>query len=115
MKRAWMWVGCVCLAVTVVGCQRNEPDVIVAEDLDRPVSPGPAALKYEKLEDLPPVVAQAFLRQYPRAAVTGIDTLVASTGETMYQIVFIRDGDAAEVVYDTDGKVVRAPVNAPTR
>ena len=92
--------------MVAAGCQRNDP---VEPDIDLPVSPPAAALKYEKLEDLPAPVSQAFLRQYPNAAVTGVEARTASTGEVLYEVVFIQNGDAQQVLYDRDGKVVRAP------
>ena len=88
------------------GCQSEpEPRVVDADY----VAPRQSALKYAKLEDLPPPVSSAFLREYPQASVSEVEPMVASNGESVYKIVFIQSNDAKEVWYDADGKPVRRP------
>lgn len=88
------------------GCQ-SEPERPIG-DADY-VAPRPSALKFVKLEDLPPTVSSTFLREYPQASVSEVETMVASNGESVYKIVFIQSNDAKEVWYDADGKPVRRP------
>lgn len=87
------------------GC-RSEPDAVVDADY---VAPRQSTLKFAKLEDLPPTVSSAFLREYPQASVSEVESMVASNGESVYKIVFIQSNDAKEVWYDRDGKAVRRP------
>lgn len=101
-------------SLVLIGCAQDEP-AVSASDVDVP-GPQPTVtrdvLNLAKLEDLPEAVQQAFLREFPEAGITSIQQLTAATGRLLYEINFVRDGQAGDVVYDVDGRKLVQPATA---
>jgi hypothetical protein len=68
------------------------------------------AYNYSKLSGFPPEVRAAFLRDFPNTGVANTEVLRNSSGPQVYKIVYIRDGEPHEVLYDVGGTIIRAPL-----
>jgi len=64
-----------------------------------------------KLATTSPPVRAAFLHDFPNAGISTISMKVTTTGETLYRITFIQNGQADIVVYNDSGRIVEQPAS----
>jgi hypothetical protein len=93
----------ICLLVTIAlfGCQSDKdkgPQMSQQELMNR-----------SKLEAYPNAVGDAFMRDYPNATVTRVDTYNDATGRVVYEVNFVDREEMREVVYTSEGERVMAP------
>lgn len=91
------------------GCKSDD-----ARDADRPRMSQRELMNRSKLDAYPEQVKAAFLRDYPTGNVTSVNVFNDATGRAVYEINFVRDGRAEDVVYTSEGTRVAAPVNRAT-
>jgi hypothetical protein len=101
------------MLVAVAGCKSDND----RRDTDRPRMSQREVMNRSKLDAYPEPVRAAFIRDYPTANVTSVDVFNDATGRAVYEVNFVRDGRAEDVVYTAEGVRVAAPVDravAPT-
>jgi hypothetical protein len=92
----------ICLLVTavaLVGCQKDKGPQMTQQELQN----------RSKLESYPDAVSEAFMRDYPDATVTRVDTYNDATGRVVYEVNYVDRGQMHEAVYTSDGERVMAP------
>lgn len=57
-----------------------------------------------KLHATPPSVQDTFLREYPDATITSIDSYRDSAGRTLYDVKYVRSGKTGSAVYTPQGE-----------
>jgi hypothetical protein len=88
------------------GCKSKD-----AGDTDQPRMSQREVMNRSKLDAYPEPVAAGFMRDYPTANVTSVDVYNDATGRAVYEVNFVRDGRAEDVVYTAEGVRVAAPVD----
>jgi hypothetical protein len=91
---------CVATTLLIGGCAKKPPATAVEQQRD-------ANLTW--LERTPPEVQQSFLRTFPEAAITDVQLQPTGTGLILYKIVYINRGQPGNVVYHSDGTILRSP------
>jgi hypothetical protein len=91
---------CLVLALFLVGCA-NKPSATAAEQQ--------RAANLARLEIATPEVRQAFLREFPDAAITDVQIQPTGTGLTLYKVVYVNHGKPGNVVYHSDGTILKSP------
>jgi hypothetical protein len=92
--------------VTLVGCKSKDD-----KRADQPQMSQRELMNRSKLEAYPDMVEAAFIRDYPAANVTSVDVYNDATGRAVYEVNYVRDGRAGDVVYTAEGVRVEAPAN----
>ena len=95
------------MLVAVAGCKSNKDK----GSADQPKMSQREVMNRSKLDAYPEPVAAGFIRDYPTANVTSVDVYNDATGRAVYEVNFVRDGRAEDVVYTAEGVRVAAPVN----
>ena len=98
------------MLVTLVGCKSDND----RRDSDRPRMSQRELMNRSKLEPYPDTVEAAFIRDYPTANVTDVNVYNDATGRAVYEVNYVRDGRAGDVVYTAEGVQVEAPANRVT-
>ena len=84
------------------GCARNEGQT-------GPTGGTPPAMNRTDLGDLPPGVSAAFRREFPDAAITGVEQRSAETGAPIYLIRFINNRTPGSATYFINGQRLTPP------
>jgi hypothetical protein len=100
MKGIWLAATCVTIGLILGGCAKKPPSPAVEQQRD-------ANLTW--LERTPPEVQRSFLRTFPDAAITDVQLQPTGTGLILYKVVYINRGQPGNVVYHSDGTILRAP------
>jgi hypothetical protein len=100
MRRKRLAAACVTVALFVGGCAKKPPPTAVEQQREANLA---------RLEYTPPEVQRSFLRTFPDAAITNVELQPTGTGLTLYKIVYINRGQAGNVVYHSDGTILRSP------
>ncbi len=95
-----MLASCALTLGIACGCSSTPAERDNIEPVDRGV------VKAAKLDALPLAVTQSFLRDFPNAGVTDIEVLDAATGLVIYEINYLQNGRAGDVLYRPDGSRV---------
>ena len=93
--------------VAVAGCKSDKDK----SSADQPHMSQRELMNRSKLDAYPESVSAAFMRDYPTANVTSVEAYNDTTGRTVYEVNFVRDGRAEDAVYTAEGMRVAAPVN----
>ena len=99
MRRISLAAACVTAAL-FLGCAKRPPATAVEQQ---------QAANLVRLELAPPAVQRSFLRTFPDAAITDVQLQPTGTGLTLYKIVYIDRGRPGNVVYHSDGTILRSP------
>src|SRR5687768_1030055 len=100
MKQARLVTTCVAVLLLPSAWGKKAPPTAVEQQ---------QAANLARLEIAPPEVQRSFLRKFPNAAITDVQLQPTGTGLTLYKIVYIDRGKAGNVVYNSDGTILRAP------
>jgi hypothetical protein len=100
MKGISLAATCVTLALLLGGCAKKPPPTAVEQQREANLA---------RLEIAPPEVQRSFLRTFPDAAITDVQLQPTGTGLTLYKIVYINRGQPGNVVYHSDGTILRSP------
>ena len=100
MKCIAFGAACVTAALLLGACARKEPATALEQQQQANLT---------RLEITPPEVQRSFLRTFPTAAITDVQLQPTGTGLTLYKIVYIDRGRPGNVVYHSDGTILRAP------
>ncbi len=100
MKRIWLAAACVTSVLLLGACAKKQPATALEQQQQANLT---------RLEITPPEVQRSFLRTFPTAAITDLQLQPTGTGLTLYKIVYIDRGRPGNVVYHSDGTILRAP------
>ena len=91
---------CVATALLIGGCAKKPPPTAVEQQREANLA---------RLEITPPEVQRSFLRTFADAAISDVQLQPTGTGLILYKIVYINRGQPGNVVYHSDGTILRAP------
>ena len=101
MRSFSLAAACVTAALLLGGCAKKPPATALEQQ---------QAANLARLELAPPEVQRSFLRTFPTAAITeDVQIHPSGTGLTLYRIVFIDRGKPGNVLYHSDGTLLRSP------
>src|SRR3954452_8984963 len=104
LRLASLGLGILCLA----GCANDNPDNLPRAQGS---SARPAGERIGAADSLPLDVSASFHRDFPNAHITNVSTGSAETGQPIYRITFIENGQPGGETYFTDG--TRLPRSTP--
>jgi hypothetical protein len=87
------------LVVTVTGCTNPGGNAPTATPAAARVTP----------DVLPPEVSSVFRRDHPNAGITGVTQSSAETGQPLYRVTFIDNGQAGAATYFHNGQRLPQP------
>jgi hypothetical protein len=84
---------CLSILSAAFGCQSKEPQLSEREKMNR-----------SQLYQYPPSVQDSFLREYPDATVTSVNSYTDSSGRKLYAVKYVRSGQTGNAVYTPQGE-----------
>ena len=91
---------CVMIGLLLGGCAKKPPPTAVEQQRQANLT---------RLEITPPEVQRSFLKTFPDAAITDVQLQPTGTGLTLYKVVYINRGQPGNVVFHSDGTILRSP------